>query len=196
MTDHREDDILLPGFFMDAGGAEMNGKRRIARGIIRGRGWLTAGLLLLAVLCVFTIGRTRINYDLTRYLDRNTMTRRALDVMAEEFGSPEQLRIMFTRLHILENASCCDAERAYKVFFLDDTAIALNICSGRECVGDLRKIAASFRRCLEDMPSVSLVKNCDSVDRLPRREELEDYLEDVLVLRLVEVIGSDVFEYL
>lgn len=37
MTDHREDDILLPGFFMDAGGAEMNGKRRIARRIVRGR---------------------------------------------------------------------------------------------------------------------------------------------------------------
>lgn len=111
MTDHREDDILLPGFFMDAGGAEMNGKRRIARGIVRGRGWLTAGLLLLAVLCVFTIGKTRINYDLTRYLDRNTMTRRALDVMAEEFGSPEQLRIMFTDLPAEEMQAVTDRLR-------------------------------------------------------------------------------------
>ena len=76
----------------------MNGKRQMARAIVRGRVWLMIGLLLAAAFCAALIGRTRINYDLTRYLAEDTMTRRALAVMEEEFGSGEQLRLMFRDL--------------------------------------------------------------------------------------------------
>jgi len=71
-------------------------KKRLATSIVRYRRIILPFLLLLAVWSVFQIGRTRINYDLTRYLSDDTMTKKALQVMQEEFGSSEQLRLMFT----------------------------------------------------------------------------------------------------
>ena len=70
-------------------------KRKIARNIVRARYILLALMLAAAVFGAMSIRRTRINYDLTRYLSDETMTKRALAVMKEEFGSSEQLRVMF-----------------------------------------------------------------------------------------------------
>ena len=80
-------------------------KRKIAAGIVRLRLWILIAMLILAALSAGMIGRTRINYDLTVYLSDATMTRRALTVMQEEFGSSEQLRVMFRDLsgEALEN---------------------------------------------------------------------------------------------
>ncbi len=73
-------------------------KGKIAGAVVR----LRFVILVLAAVAVYfscaSIGRTRINYDLTRYLDENTMTRRSLKVMEEEFGASEQLRVMFLDL--------------------------------------------------------------------------------------------------
>ena len=69
--------------------------KRLAAAIVRYRRMILPFLLLLALWSVFQIGRTRINYDLTRYLSDDTMTKKALGVMQEEFGSSEQLRLMF-----------------------------------------------------------------------------------------------------
>ena len=70
-------------------------KLKLAALIVR----LRTGILLLmaaaAVLCVPAIAQTRINYDLTRYLDESTMTKRALKVMEQEFGTGDQLYVMF-----------------------------------------------------------------------------------------------------
>lgn len=52
-------------------------------------------ILLIAAWSITMIDKTVINYDLIRYLDQDTMTQRALRVMEEEFGSSEQLRLMF-----------------------------------------------------------------------------------------------------
>ena len=76
----------------------METKRRIARGIVRFRIPVLVIMLLLAAGSALMIRHTRINYDLSRYLSEDTMTRRAMDVMAEEFESGEQLRIMFSDL--------------------------------------------------------------------------------------------------
>ncbi len=73
-------------------------KRKIAAGIVRLRVGILIALLICAAFCVPAIGKTRINYDLTRYLDENTMTKRALKVMEEEFGTSEQLYAMFQNL--------------------------------------------------------------------------------------------------
>ena len=83
-------------------------KTRVAGLIVRYRLIIMILLLLLAVWSVFQIGRTRINYDLTRYLDDATMTKRALQVMTEEFGSSEQLRIVFTGLEEDAVKSCME----------------------------------------------------------------------------------------
>ncbi len=70
-------------------------KHAIAKAIVKYRIVILIVLLLAAVWSVPQISRTRINYDLTRYLSDSTMTKRALKVMNEEFGSTEQLYIMF-----------------------------------------------------------------------------------------------------
>ena len=86
----------------------MEGKRKTAALIVRCRVWLMIILLVTAGWSAAMISRTRINYDLTRYLAEDTMTRQALKVMEEEFGSGEQLRLMFSDLseddlsHILD----------------------------------------------------------------------------------------------
>ena len=77
------------------GGASLAAKRKIARGIVKGRYALMTLLLAATVLSGLAIGKTNINYDLTRYLSDDTMTKRALKVMTEEFSSSEQLRILF-----------------------------------------------------------------------------------------------------
>ena len=59
-------------------------KRKIAQGIVRARYILLALMLALAVFSAMSIRRTRINYDLTRYLSENTMTRKSLEKMKEE----------------------------------------------------------------------------------------------------------------
>ena len=70
-------------------------KQKTAALIVRRRGWILALMLLAAALCVPAIIKTRINYDLIRYLDESTMTKRALKVMEQEFGTGDQLYIMF-----------------------------------------------------------------------------------------------------
>ena len=80
--------------------------RKIAAGIVRLRTGILLVMLALAVVCAGCIGKTHINYDLTRYLNSETMTRRALDVMQAEFGSSEQLRIMFRDVSADTLSSC------------------------------------------------------------------------------------------
>ena len=71
-------------------------KQKLAHGIVRYRLWILLALLAAAAFSATAIGKTNINYDLNRYLSQDTMTKRALKVMEEEFGSSEQLRLMFT----------------------------------------------------------------------------------------------------
>ncbi len=66
--------------------------RKIAALIIRGRYILLAVLLLSAVFSATAISRTRINYDLTTYLDEDTMTIRGARVMQQEFTAANALR--------------------------------------------------------------------------------------------------------
>ena len=68
---------------------------RIARGIVKRRIWILAAMLILCAWSGSCIGKTRINYDLNRYLSDDTMTKRALARMEEEFGSSDQMRLMF-----------------------------------------------------------------------------------------------------
>ena len=68
---------------------------KLARGIVKARAWLMVFVFACAAAACMSIGRTRINYDLNRYLSDDTMTKRALLVMEEEFPAGEQLRLMF-----------------------------------------------------------------------------------------------------
>ena len=70
-------------------------RHKIARTIVRFRTVILIILTFIAVWSVPQISRTRINYDLTRYLSDDTMTKQALKVMNDEFGATEQLTVMF-----------------------------------------------------------------------------------------------------
>ena len=83
-------------------------RRAIAKAIVRYRAAILIVLLLIAVWSVPQISRTRINYDLTRYLSENTMTRQSLQVMNEEFGASEQLSVMFADQDEDALAGCID----------------------------------------------------------------------------------------
>ena len=71
-------------------------KHWLAEKIVRFRIPILMIMILIAGWSATQISRTRINYDLTKYLSENTMTRKSLEVMKEEFGSSEQLRLMFS----------------------------------------------------------------------------------------------------
>ncbi len=73
-------------------------KKKLAHLIVRRHVPILAGVLCLCLLSVFGIPLTRINYDLNRYLDDRTMTKRALTIMNQEFGSSEQLRLLFENM--------------------------------------------------------------------------------------------------
>ena len=73
-------------------------KQRTARWIVKYRMIILFSVLAISVWSAGCVGKTKINYDLNRYLDDGTMTKRALKVMEEEFGSTEQLRLMFADL--------------------------------------------------------------------------------------------------
>ncbi|MCR5297638.1 MAG: MMPL family transporter [Clostridiales bacterium] len=71
-------------------------KRRIAETIVRYRILILILTVLAAGWSATRISATHINYDLTKYLSENTMTRKSLEIMKEEFGSSEQLRLVFS----------------------------------------------------------------------------------------------------
>lgn len=70
-------------------------KEKLARGIVKGRYVILAVMIAAVAFSAACMNKTHINYDLTQYLSEETMTRRALIKMEEEFGSSEQLRVMF-----------------------------------------------------------------------------------------------------
>ena len=70
----------------------MTFNRKLAALIIRGRHILLAVLLLAAVFAAASISRTRINYDLTRYLSEDTMTIRGARIIQQEFPRVNAMR--------------------------------------------------------------------------------------------------------
>ena len=84
--------------FLETEGPVYCMKKRIAAAIVQFRIGILICILIVATWSVFQIGRTKINYDLTRYLSDDTMTKKALAVMQEEFAWEETLRISSFRI--------------------------------------------------------------------------------------------------
>ena len=81
-------------------------KKWIASAIVRLRFVILVLLLGAAGISVPMIQKSNINYDLNEYLSEETMTKRALSVMRSEFGSNEQLRVMFENITEQEARRC------------------------------------------------------------------------------------------
>ena len=94
-------------------------KEKIAGFIVRFRAvWLFL-LLALAMVAALSIGRTRVNYDLTAYLNEDTDTKRGLDLMNGEF---EQTSFMSVVLIDADEAAA--AEYAGQIGLLDGVLTA------------------------------------------------------------------------
>ena len=96
-------------------------KQKIAGRIVQDRLLILAVIAVLTVVCAFTIRNTKINYDLNKYLSDETMTKRALRMMVDEFGSSEQLRVMFVDMDDEELERCID-----QINSLDEVLVALH----------------------------------------------------------------------
>ncbi|MBQ3080109.1 MAG: MMPL family transporter [Clostridia bacterium] len=71
---------------------------RLAKRIVDKRKLIALAFLFCTVLAGFMIPKAVINYDFTDYLADDTVTKRALVMMEEEFGSVGQLTVMFENL--------------------------------------------------------------------------------------------------
>lgn len=72
---------------------------KLARQVVKMRRFMIILFLLMTVVSALLIGKTTINYDFTDYLGENTVTRKSLDMMDEDFGNTDQLTIMFENLN-------------------------------------------------------------------------------------------------
>ena len=71
----------------------------MARRIVKRRRAILIIGILLTLACATQMGRATINYDIASYLNPSTVTRRTLDTMRSEFGSIDQLTLMFSNLN-------------------------------------------------------------------------------------------------
>lgn len=80
------------------------GKSSLPEWIVRHRDKIMTVFIVLAVICVFCIPFIEVNYDLTAYLPDSMTSKKAIDVMEEEFGYPGTARVM------IENVTPYEAE--------------------------------------------------------------------------------------
>lgn len=68
---------------------------KIAGAIVRLRIPILVAFALIAIASTFTVSKVHVNYDFTKYLSEDTLTKKSLELMKREFGDSEQLRVMF-----------------------------------------------------------------------------------------------------
>lgn len=71
-------------------------KQKAAAVIVRFRILWIVILTFLCISCLFTVGKTRINYDLTSYLAEDTDTKRGLNLMQGEFDQTSFMSVVLT----------------------------------------------------------------------------------------------------
>ncbi len=71
---------------------------RVAKIIVDFRFIIIIFFAAAVILCIFSIGKVKINSDMTSYLPPNTETRRGLTIMEEEFSSFDLLDVMVSNV--------------------------------------------------------------------------------------------------
>lgn len=72
--------------------------KSIATGIVNARYFLFVLFVIAAIFSVFTMGKVKINPDITSFLPKNTETRRGIDIMEEEFTTYGTANIMIEEI--------------------------------------------------------------------------------------------------
>ena len=93
----------------------------IAETIVRGRFVIFALFILAGVFCALSLGRVRVNSDLTIFLSKETETRRGITAMAEEFTTYGSARILIEDVPYDDAAATAarigEIEHVYEVAF-------------------------------------------------------------------------------
>lgn len=76
--------------------------RRLARFIIRKKGWIQTVFLVGCVFSLITMLFVNVNYDLTEYLPDDAPSCQGLDLMEREFGYPGTARVMIRDVTLYE----------------------------------------------------------------------------------------------
>ena len=108
----------------------------IASGIVQGRYGILLIFLAAAVYCALSLGRVRVNSDLTAFLPPDTETRRGLTIMEEEFITYPSQSVMVANITY---------EQANRIVEIADKvdAVLNNGYNGRDKIG--RNEAAFLR---------------------------------------------------
>lgn len=68
--------------------------KKISNFIVKQRKLLTGIFAILLIVSCFLINKVDVNYDMTKYLDKNSSSTYALEKMVDEFGSVGQAQVM------------------------------------------------------------------------------------------------------
>ena len=74
----------------------------IASKIVKNRDHIMKVFIVLFVICLISTLFVKVNYDLTEYLPEDVTSKKAIDIMEEEFGYPGTARILIEDVSIYE----------------------------------------------------------------------------------------------
>lgn len=84
----------------------------VASGVVRARFIIFAVFALAAVYCILSIGRVRVNSDITAFLPPDTETRKGLTVMEDEFVTYGSAQVMVENITYEQASQLADELRA------------------------------------------------------------------------------------
>ena len=81
---------------------------RFSETVVKLRIYILVFVLIAAAVCAFLMGKVGVNYDNASYLDKNTQTAIALDIMEKEFGLTGNIQMMIPDISADEADSIAD----------------------------------------------------------------------------------------
>ncbi|MBQ7646028.1 MAG: MMPL family transporter, partial [Clostridia bacterium] len=81
---------------------------KISRAIVKSRFIICAVFAILSVYCALSVGRVRINTDLTSFLPEDSETRRGVSISEEEFDTYASLQVMIENINFEDASALCE----------------------------------------------------------------------------------------
>ena len=142
----------------------------IAETIVRGRFVIFALFILAGVFCALSLGRVRVNSDLTVFLSKETETRRGITAMAEEFTTYGSARILVEDVPYDDAAALAsrigEIEHVYEVAFDESEAHYKNgnalftVSFDEDALGaDAAAAMEEIRALLDGLPEESFISS-------------------------------------
>ena len=169
--------------------------RRITRFIVDKKNYIVILFIALIAYCVWGMGQVKIEYDITAYLPSNTDTKRALDIMDEEFVTFGTAKIMLRNisfddaLALHDEIEQLDGVKSFDFYNTEDyykrSCALFNITfEGDE---DDELSAAAYTKTLELLDGYDLLVSSSLIDTYA--DELQHDVNFVLILAVIIIIA-------